>query len=61
MSTHNLVKKYFKCELCIFEKDRSKTFSSLFRLQWHVAYHHIDSIEKMAYMQKLAKERRGQA
>jgi len=55
-------KTYFTCELCELTKKggycKSQIYKSLFRLQWHVSYHHVNSIEKMVYKEKLAKLRR---
>ena len=55
-------KTYFTCELCELAKKggycKSRIFKSLFSLQWHVSYHHVNSLEKMAYKERLAKERR---
>ena len=54
-------KRYF-CQLCLNDRNKSgtksKCYKSLFRLQFHVGFHHVDSIEKIAYKERLAKMRR---
>ena len=54
--------KRFYCELCIADTNKrgtkSKCYKSLFLLRYHVTYHHVSSIEKICYREKLAKMKR---
>lgn len=54
--------KRYVCELCLNDSNKSgtksKIYKSLFRLQFHVGYHHVNCFEKMVYREKLAIQRR---
>ena len=62
MQRANQANKRYFCELCLNDPNKSgtksKCYKSLFRLQFHVGFHHINSIEKMVYKERLAKLRR---